>query len=168
MSNVTLNQANGRLLTIPAASVAAIISSDAARAPEDQPEARTLIFTTFRGFTSWWLQQSPRAVMEAVKAAEPKGSKRSWLEVPSVAEDSPSYIAPGSIDALEGCPGDEDGDPDYTRVWFPTPNGQATSLRASADSAVVESLQAAMEGKGAPEPKQTAPARKPGGPRKRH
>lgn len=173
MPNVILNKANGRLLTIPAGAVVAIIAVPGATKPPadhaESAEAASLVFTTFRGFTSWWLQQTPRAVMEAVKAAEPKGEKRPWVEIPSPEPDQASFLPPGSVTAIEGEAGDEDGEPDFTRVWFTTPNGQATSIRGSADSAVVESLQADMEGKTVPpQPRQPAPAPKASrAPRKR-
>lgn len=163
MPNAKLTKDDGLVLVLPASSIVAIVSiSKAEEKPAKNPDATSLIFSTFRGFSIFFLGMTARAAFDAV--AERDDEPRDWLELP-VGEDA-TYLSPDGISLVEGVqlPDGEGG----LRVWFNRPDGQTAYTDVDHDDALLDRLAALVGGDDsgdaspspAPQPTLRAPARR--------
>ena len=117
MPNVKLTKDDGLILVLPPATITAVFTTEKQREkPSKNPKARSVIFSTYRGFSVFFLKMTAKEAFEAITAKD--DSSREWIEMP-VGEDA-SYIQP-RISALEGVElADESPG---IRVWIQRPDG---------------------------------------------
>ena len=114
--NVSLTKDDGLILVLPAGSITAVLSTVTAKNAE-HPTAKSVVFSTFRGFSIFFLSQTAREAFAALtERAEPG---RDWLELP-IGDDA-QYIDPASVTAAEG---ERLGEQQVVRVWFARGDGQ--------------------------------------------
>lgn len=118
MSNVCLTKDDGLVLILPTECVVAVITlATDKEPPKERPKARSLIVTTFRGFSVHFLDMPATAAFEALadKAAAPG----EWLSLPAAGDAS--YLNPKGVAAVEGIvlPSGELG----LRVYYDRPDG---------------------------------------------
>jgi len=116
MPNVSLIKDDGMPLILPASSITAVLSTKRA-SNKEHPEAESIIFTTFKASTTYFLAQGPKDVAAEIKA-KLGDAVPSWVELPLM--DDAQFIQPHSIEGLEGI---KDGDERYLRVYFTRHDG---------------------------------------------
>ena len=101
MPNVALIKDNGEPLILPARSITAVMSLENAQTPPDHPDAKSLIYSTFRGFSVFFLLQTGREVWSEAKSRLGAGPEVPMLEMPARGEDA-TYVLETDITGLEG------------------------------------------------------------------
>lgn len=101
MPNVALIKDNGEPLILPARSVTHIMSLEGAQTPPDHPEAKALIYSTFRGFSVFFLMQTGREIWSETKSRLGAGPDLPMMELPARGKDA-TYVLETDITGLEG------------------------------------------------------------------
>lgn len=141
--NVSLTKDDGLILMLPAGSITAVLSTEAAKNP-DHPTARSVVFSTFRGLSIFFLSQTAKDAFQAVSERAEPG--REWLQLP-IRTDA-QYIDPAAVSAVEGVR--LEGDEQVLRVWFDRNDGQTVYADASHSDDLVASLAALIDPKAKP------------------
>ena len=131
--NVSLTKDDGLILVLPAGSITAVLSTAAARNPE-HPDAKSVVFSTFRGFSIFFLSQTAKEAFKTLSERSEAG--REWLELP-IRDDS-QYIDPTAVSAVEG-ERLEDSE-QVLRVWFTRGDGQPVYADANHSDALLQRI----------------------------
>ena len=117
MPNVKLKKDDDHVLVLPPASIVAVFSVEKQTPPKKNPHAKSIIFSTYRNFSVYFLKMTGREAFDAI--ADQDDSPREWIEMP-VGDDA-SYIPP-KISAVEGI--EMADETPGLRVWITRPDGQ--------------------------------------------
>ena len=139
--NVSLTKDDGLILMLPAGSITAVLSTATAKNPE-HPNAKSVVFSTFRGFSMFFLSQTAKEAFKALSERSEPG--REWLELPI--RDDAQYIDPAAVSAVEGERLEEHEQ--VLRVWFTRGDGQPVYADATHSDALLDRV-APLIGSGA-------------------
>lgn len=131
--NVSLTKDDGLILVLPAGSITAVLSTASAKNPE-HPDAKAVVFSTFRGLSIFFLSQTAKEAFKALSERSVPG--REWLELPI--RDDAQYIDPAAVSAVEG-ERLEEGD-QVLRVWFTRGDGQPVYADANHSVSLLEQI----------------------------
>lgn len=145
MPNVILTKDDGKVVVAVPSQIVAVLSTVTAPAPGHE-DAKSCVFSTFRGFTVYFMNETAREVFATVAGSDDSG--REWLELPTFVDDA-HYISPDSVSQLEEVELEKFGD--ALRVWFQRPaagNNLPVDVYAdaAADAALLERLSALIGG----------------------
>lgn len=149
MPNAILTKHDGTITSVPADSVAAILSTALDAPDTDRPQLRSIVITTYRGMAAEnLLHTAADAAGEIAKARAGKrgalrlGRAKSWLELGCGGDIT--RIQPGSAPAYETIKVEGE---ERLRVWWTRPDGQTVPIDVDSNEANRARLDADHEGK---------------------
>lgn len=148
MPNARLTKDDGNLISLPADSVVAILSTALDAPNPDRPAVRSIVMATVGGMTAAFLSTSAAEAageIEKARAAKRGALRRSpkpidWLEL--ACGDDVTRLQPGSVPAYEAVADDR-----LRLFWTPAPGADPRRLDVNDTPENRERLDADIEGK---------------------